>query len=238
MVCPDRGDGWNLEGQLPTWYKGPVIRLGRDPGPDGIALTQFRGVAAHHATITAYDGQSVQITAIGAHIVRVASHMNEDWSQVQPINGNVYLNDGDIIHLGTLNRGCRLKFITCKPLEWRQSQLVALNENTEQELVYHDFKPLQVSTRGDVPKWFIITILATACVVMGVVIGIYFDSSRDPIAAFGPIYEEYNHYKVIDIYKELPKPILNGYKEPFRAFVMTPNVEAAGFTGLDDNFVE
>ena len=34
----------------------------------------------------------------------------------------------------------------------------------------------------------------------------YFDSSRDPIAAFGPIYEEYNHYKVIDIYKNFPNP--------------------------------
>ena len=230
--------GGNLEGQLPTWYKGPVIRIGRDPGPDGISLTQFRGVAAHHATITAYDGQSVQMTSIGAHIVRVANHINEDWSQVQPINGNVYLNDGDIIHLGSLTRGCRLRFITCKPLEWRESRLVALNENSEQELAYHDFKPVQVSTRGGIPKWFIPTILAAAVAAIFSVVGIVLDKQRDPIAAFGPIFEEYDHYKIIDIYKKPERPILNGYKEPFRAFVMTPNAEASGFTGLDDEFEE
>ena len=228
--------GGNLEGQLPTWYKGPVIRMGRDPGPDGIALTQFRGVAAHHATITAYDGQSVQITSIGAHIVRVANHINEDWNQVQPINGNVYLNDGDVIHLGSLNRGCRLRFITCKPLEWRQSRLVAVNENEEQELVYQDFKPLQVSTTAGMPKWFIPVFLSIAFATITVIGSYFLNELRDPIAAFGPVFEEYDHYKAIDIYKELPKPILNGYKEPFRAFVMTPNADAAGFEGLEDDF--
>ena len=230
--------GGSLEGQLPTWYKGPVIRIGRDPGADGISLTQYRGIAAHHATITAYDGQSVQITSIGTHIVRVANHINEDWEQVQPISGNVYLNDGDVIHLGTLNRGCRLRFLTCKPLEWRQSRLVALNENEEQELIYHDFKPIQVSANEGVPKWFYWALILMAGSTITIIVGFILNQQRDPIAAFGPIYEEYDHYQAIDIYKEIPKPILEGYKEPFRAFVMTPNAKQAGFDGLDDAFEE
>jgi hypothetical protein len=228
--------GGALESQLPVWYKGPVIRIGQEPGPDGIILKNFRGIAAHHATITAYDGNTVQITSIGSHVVRVAGHINEDWEHVQAINGNVYLNDRDVIHLGSLNRGCRLRFITCKPLEWRESRLIAVNENQGDDLVYNDFKPIQVDTLKGMPKWFIPFALFSALILASGIIAQFISLKNDPISAFGPKFDGYDHYQVINIEKPLERVALEGYREPFRAFVMAPNAEQANITNLADNF--
>ena len=68
--------------QGPIWFKGPVIRIGRNPGPGEMSLSSYQGVAELHATIEAYDGQTIMLSAIEPYEVRVAPHANVDWRHV------------------------------------------------------------------------------------------------------------------------------------------------------------
>ena len=59
-------------------HRGPVVRLGAEPGPGELKLDGYRGLEARHATITAYDRARVEIapcpsgTAALVHLPAVA----------------------------------------------------------------------------------------------------------------------------------------------------------------------
>ena len=52
--------------------QGPVVRIGVNPGPGGLALAGYRGLDQRQAVITAYEGGKVSIAAVGANQVRTA----------------------------------------------------------------------------------------------------------------------------------------------------------------------
>ena len=37
------------------WFQGPLVRIGKRAGADGMNLQSYQGVATVHATIQAYD---------------------------------------------------------------------------------------------------------------------------------------------------------------------------------------
>ena len=54
--------------------RGPVVRIGANPGPGGLKLTGYRGLDGRQAVITAYAGGEVSISPVGSNQVRVAPH--------------------------------------------------------------------------------------------------------------------------------------------------------------------
>ena len=100
--------------QGPIWYQGPVIRIGRNPGAGGMNLGSYQGVAELHATIESYEGHTIKLSPVEPNVVRVAPHENVNWSHVYPISEPVKLAEGDIIHIGSLERGSRFRFATDK----------------------------------------------------------------------------------------------------------------------------
>ena len=53
-----------LSMQASLWFQGPLVRIGKRPGADGMGLQSYPGVATVHATIQAYDGNRVVLSHI------------------------------------------------------------------------------------------------------------------------------------------------------------------------------
>ena len=132
--------------------RGPVVRLGANPGPGGVRLTGYRGIDDRQAVITVYDGAHVSIAPVGLNQVRVATHQNVEWSELLPIQKRADLFPGSVVHLGPPNRGCTFMFIEARRLgDWQQKQIVTLDEQAQ--LV--DAGAGKIDTTAGRPWWFI-----------------------------------------------------------------------------------
>jgi hypothetical protein len=79
--------------------RGPAVRIGANPGPEGLKLEGYRGIDDRHAVITAYNESEVTIAPVGPNQVRVSPHEHVDWNEIHPIRGPVHLSAGCAIHL-------------------------------------------------------------------------------------------------------------------------------------------
>ena len=84
---------------------GPTIHIGMNPGPTGFKLEGYRGLDGRQAVITVYSGSSISIAPIGNLQTRVSNDQHVNWNDIHPINGPVYLSEGDVVHLGPPGRG-------------------------------------------------------------------------------------------------------------------------------------
>ena len=73
-------------------FRGPVVRVGGNPGPGGMRLTGYRGLDQRQCVVTAYDGGTVSVAPVGANQVRLAPHPNVQWKDINPIRGPEYLS--------------------------------------------------------------------------------------------------------------------------------------------------
>ena len=106
--------------------RGPVIRIGANPGPGGFTLTGYRGLDARQCVITAYAGGSASIAPVGTNQVRMAPHANVNWPDIDPIPGPEYLSPGCALHLGPVGRGATIEFVKAEKFgQWEQGQLLS-----------------------------------------------------------------------------------------------------------------
>ena len=134
-----------LSKQGPMWFQGPVIRMGKQPGVSGMSLRSYQGVATVHATIQAYNGSQITLSGIEPHEVRVANHERVNWAQVRPLRKGVYLNQGDVVHVGALDKGCCFKFLRAKTFEWRQTQMLSNTDQSQDQLVYNQIETTRIN---------------------------------------------------------------------------------------------
>ena len=90
--------------------RGPVVRIGANPGPGGLKTEGYRGLDDRHAVITCYDGGAVSIAPVGGNPVRVGPHEFVQWGELQPIQKPVHLSEGNAVHIGPLERGATFVF--------------------------------------------------------------------------------------------------------------------------------
>lgn len=210
--------------------RGPVVRMGAAPGPGGLKLEGVRGVDDRQAVITAYDGATVSIAPVGANQVRVSPHENVDWNELPPIHGPVYLSSLSAFHLGPPGRGCTAVFVECRRLGvWEQHNLVseaAAVDQTESEVKAID------AARGR-PAWFIpglvmiglaLTVAISASIIRG------FVRKIEPI---GPTDQGEEYYQFVEATEPLDPALKEGFNQPFKDFVMTPNALAANRKELE-----
>ncbi len=214
--------------------RGPVVRLGRNPGPGGLRLDGYRGLDERQAVITAYDGGSVSIAPVGRNQVRVAPHENQDWKTIQPIHQPVYLSPGDACHLGPPERGVTFIFVEARRLGvWEQRRI--LSDASQASPGLQPSSVRELDTHRGRPAWFIPAILVTAlATTVGVAVSVvrYFKREVEPL---GPVVEGQEVYKRVDTLEQqapLDPELKEGIDQAFHDFVMVPNAEQADWPAL------
>ncbi|MFZ5475154.1 MAG: hypothetical protein ACOZNI_00135 [Myxococcota bacterium] len=86
--------------------RGPLVRVGADPGPAGLRLDGRRGLADTHVVIELLDGR-VLVTPVGAAVVRVADD-EASLDRALPLREPTWVAPGAVIELGSPPRATRL----------------------------------------------------------------------------------------------------------------------------------
>jgi hypothetical protein len=228
--------------------RGPVVRLGANPGPGGVQLTGYRGLDARQCVITAYKGGSAAVAPVGNNQVRVAPHANVKWKEIDPIPGPVYLTDNCAIHLGPVGRGATVEFVECRRFgTWERGRLASEVEQSSagaaaagsRGAVPQSFDARKVGTvrASTAPIWFMgcLFLLMGTTFVLLISIGGYQWATRE-VVSLGPVEEGYEFYESVDLTTTALNPDLyKGLEKPFFDFVMRHNQEVAGTAqkGLD-----
>jgi hypothetical protein len=208
--------------------RGPVVRLGANPGPGGLKLDGYRGLDDRQAVISAYDGGSVSIGPVGTNQVRVASHENVAWAEVQTLRAPVYLNPGDAFHLGPPGRGVTAIFVEARRLGlWEQRRI--LSEAADAEPDFQDSQVGRLDTSAGRPVWFIPALLTMSLFFMGGILASVLTDLQEEVPLLGPTDEGKEYYTRADVadIPPLSEELRVGLNEAFHDFVMAPNAEAA-----------
>jgi hypothetical protein len=219
-----------LDGPLATQpeqvYRGPVVRMGANPGPGGVTLQGYRGLNGRHAVITAYDGGSVAIDAVGNAQVRVAPHANLDWADVDVLVGAVYLSDNDTVHLGSPGRGITFQFVRAQRLGvWEERRILSDASQATPEVQPTNIQEL--STQGGIPTWFIGGVVLVGLVTVVAVLASLIKVHTREIAGLGPVDEGREYYDLVPMTAVVNSDLREGLQQPFEDFVMAHNAEAA-----------
>lgn len=211
--------------------RGPVVRIGANPGPGGLKVEGYRGLDDRQAVITAYDGGTVAIAPVGNNQVRVAPHGNVDWSEVLPIRGPTYLDRDAVFHLGPPGRGATLLFAECRRLGvWEQQNILSEASQLSPGVQPSNVKELD-TTRG-VPKWFIPATLILVMVAATALVVPLVGEWRRKIAELGPVDDGQEYYTFASLAEPVAEELQEGLNQPFADFVMAPDAEAAKWPGL------
>lgn len=217
--------------------RGPIVRLGADPGPGGLKLGGYRGLDARQCVITAYTGGTAAVAPVGANQVRLAPHPNVNWSEIDPVTGPQYLTPNCAIHLGPVGRGATIEFINCRRLgEWRAGVLASDRSDAPlrgQVPAAYDVRRAGQIASSQAPFWFLgcTTLMATsASALMGVIAIWWF--TIEHFEPLGPVEPGIEFYDSVDLDKMKPDELLlEGLEQPYYKFVMEPNIVAAHAEG-------
>lgn len=215
--------------------RGPVVRIGANPGPSGLKLDGYRALDDRQAVITAYDGGTVAIAPVGTNQVRMAPHENVDWNDIQPIRGPVFLSPGCAIHLGPPGRGATATFIECQRLgEWEQRAILSDSSQVEPE-DSQTSEVRQLDPGKRFPWWVVPGFLAILMLFVGGLGILVFVGTLIAVDPLGPVDEGEETYAYEAIYKEteVNTELYKGVEQAFHEFVMKPNIEASGWAELE-----
>ncbi|MCB9683586.1 MAG: transglycosylase SLT domain-containing protein [Alphaproteobacteria bacterium] len=232
--------------------RGPVVRLGGNPGPGGFKLGGYRGLDARQAVITAYTGGSASVAPVGTNQVRLAPHPNVNWQEIDPINGPEYLSPGCAIHLGPVGRGATIEYIECRRLGlWQEGRLaseasdvpegqIAAGSSVQRNVrvgaipAAYDARRVGRIQTSFAPVWFLgCSFLMTtgAAGIIGIA-GAFFFLLRE-VKPLGPEDEGYEFYESVAVEQldTIDPRLYTGLEQPYIKFVMEPNIAAAGLAG-------
>ena len=228
-------------------FQGPMVRIGANPGPGGMALNGYRGIDARQAVITAYSEGEATVGPVGTNQVRLAPHANVDWKAIDPLTGPEYLNKGAAIHLGPVGRGATVEFVRVEKLGvWTQGRVGSAVDSVKSVSVSAPVSgarkaaPQRSVARiaaATLPIWIVGCLgLFVAVVAAGVLIAVYVGGPV--IEKLGPTVEGEEFYEEIGDPKKaletIDEKVLEGLHEPFRRFVGKPSAELAKGAGRSD----
>ncbi|MBM4368236.1 MAG: transglycosylase SLT domain-containing protein [Deltaproteobacteria bacterium] len=225
-----------LQWQGDIVMRGPVVRIGSSPGPNGLKLDGYRALDDRHAVISAYQGGTVQIAPVGPNQVRMAPHENVDWGEIQPLRVPTFLSEGCAVHLGPPGRGATFTFVECRRLGvWTQQALLSEAAEADPSVgieAKSQVQTLDIAKR--IPLWFVpIVGLMVLMTCSGVGLIAVIALQRD-VEQLGPSDPGQDYYDYGDVFAEttvnanLKANTGNG----FVAFVSATNAELAGDPSL------
>lgn len=211
-----------LQGEIVC--RGPVIRMGANPGPGGLDLSAYRGLDDRQAVISAYDGSTVQLAPVGSNQVRMAPHANVDWAEMQPLRKPAYLTDGSAFHLGPIGRGVTVEFLECRRLGvWEQQRILSDGSDVSPDVQPSDVKELR--TNRSVPVWFW---GGTVALGLGITVAVLLSIiGTRTVNKLGPQDQGTEYYEVATTEVETNAMLLEGFAQPWMFFVQEPNARLA-----------
>ncbi len=223
--------------------RGPIIRIGANPGPGGFPLNGYRGLDARQCVITAYDGGSAAVAPVGTNQVRLAPHSNVNWRDIDPITGPEYLSPACAVHLGPIGRGATIEFVRCERFgQWQQGALLSeaadVNAMGGPQGLARGAVPASFDARrvnrvasSSAPFWFLgcTTLMAGVTTAMILLIGAFQFLGVERVPP-GPVEEGLEFYKSVDAsqFTEDNVLLLKGLEQGYFAFIAGPNIDAAG----------
>lgn len=223
--------------------RGPVIRLGANPGPGGVQLSGYRGLDARQCVITAYTGGSASVAPVGTNQVRLAPHSNVNWRDIDPISGPEYLTPHCALHLGPVGRGATIEFVRCEKFgQWQEGALASEAAVVPGEAAVaprpggpvpasYDARRVGKVRTSLAPFWFLgcTTVMAMSTTAAVLLLGLANFMLVDRSAP-GPVEEGMEFYQSVDAstFTEQDEMLLKGLDQGYYAFVVGPNIEAAG----------
>jgi hypothetical protein len=205
--------------------RGPVVRIGANPGPGGLRLDGYRGIDDRQAVISAYDGGTVSIAPVGVNQVRVAPHEHVNWDEILVLQKPVFLSPGSVFHLGPSNRGCTAVFVEARRLGvWEQQRILS-----DAAQASPDVQPSNVATLDaghGRPKWFLPALLSLPLLTaVGIGAKLLTDYVRKP-KGLGPVEAGFEVYQRVELDKvQLDTSSFAGIDQAFANFVMRPNAD-------------
>lgn len=250
-----------LSGMGEQVFRGPVVRIGAEPGPGGFKLAGYRGLDKRHAVIQAYDHGTASIAPVGTNQVRMAPHAHVNWKEIEPMSGPEYLSEGCALHFGPVGRGATLEFVELRKLGvWQTGGLasVAASANVAQgdalgkkrnvpmaagnpgaPPAAYDARQSTSLETSSVPIWFIgcMFLMSAAAVTTMAVIAIMIFVKPPP--GLGPVEDGEDLYEFATI-EAVDQNLLDGLGQGYLDFIAKPNSDAAGRQALarEDNFDE
>ncbi len=237
-------------------FRGPVVRIGAEPGAGGFRLAGYRGLDKRHAVITAYDQGTATIAPVGSNQVRMAPHQHVDWKEIDPMSGPEYLSEGCALHLGPVNRGCTVEFVECRKLGvWAQGNLasevqgasvasaadlgqsggipLAVNQPGAPPAAF-DARSASTISASSVPFWFVGCLFMMAASSVTVILAAVAITvvQVDELGPVKPGEEMYDYAALDEI--ELDENLLEGLQAGYLDFVMKPNAELSGKKRLEN----
>lgn len=219
-----------LQWQGDMVMRGPVVRMGSSPGPNGLRLDGYRALDDRHAVISAYEGGTVQIAPVGPNQVRMAPHENVDWNTIMPLRTPTFLSEGCAVHLGPPGRGATFTFLECRRLGvWQQQSILSeAAETNDAQAGGTQVQQLDLTKR--IPWWFIPAMMAMVAgtgSLLGLVVLIAFQ--RD-VEQLGPTDPGKDYYEYGDVFAEtsVNENLKSNTQNGYAAFVSAVNADAAG----------
>lgn len=225
-----------LQYQGDVVVRGPVVRIGSNPGPAGMKLDGYRALDDRHAVISAYQGGTIQIAPVGPNQVRMAPHENVDWETIQPIRGPVFLSDGCAVHLGPPGRGATFTFVECRRLGvWQQQAILSEVEDTVRGAEGQVGKAQTLDLRGRIPWWFIPGLASMAFGTLGVIALLVLVIAQTAPEPLGPKEDGKDYYEYGDVFSVAD--VDAGLRaantgDGFKDFVTSINADLAGDPAL------
>jgi hypothetical protein len=221
----------SFEGDLVL--RGPVVRIGANPGPGGLKLDGYRALDDRQAVVTAYDGGTASIAPVGTNQVRMAPHEHVDWNEVQPVRGPTFLSNGCALHFGPPGRGATALFVECRRLGvWEQRAILSDASQVDPDVRPTEVKELDATKRF--PWWVIPGFLGVLMTFVGGLSVLVFAYLQVSVDALGPVDEGQERYTYEDAFAEKVEPSLyKGVEQAFDDFLMKPNREASGWKELE-----
>jgi hypothetical protein len=222
----------SFQGEMPL--RGPVIRMGANPGPGGLRLEGYRGLDDRQAVITAYDGGTASVAPVGTNQVRMAPHEHVDWNEIQPIRGPVFLSNGCALHFGPPGRGATALFLECKRLgAWEQGAILSDASQLSPDVQPTEVRQLDAAKRF--PWWIIPGALSILMLFVSALGGLLFIFLQKDVDRLGPVDEGKDTYDYEESYTEkVNVELYKGVQQAFNEFVMKPNAAAANWKELED----
>ncbi len=228
----------SFQGDMPI--RGPVIRLGANPGPGGLRLEGYRGLDDRQAVITAYDGGTASVAPVGPNQVRMAPHEHVDWTEVQAIRGPVYLSPGCAIHFGPPERGATAVFLECRRLgAWEQGAILSDASQLQPDVQPTEVRELDASKRF--PLWVIPIALAILTMFVTALAGVLFVFLQRDVDRLGPVDDGQEDFGCRGteaceevLTQKVDDTLLQGVEQAFMDFLMRPNIEASGWKELEN----
>lgn len=208
---------------------GPTIRMGRAPGPGGLAFAGAALLDATHAVLDVTGGLAVLYPS-GDGVVYVADSAGELGRGV-PVREPPRIGAGTCIHLGPLHRGVALRVDAVRRVGARAAPRTLVADTTAFLRGGHartevGRRPHDVLIAGAFVGLAVVAVVAAS---------LWFVLGQRAVDPLGPVLDTEERYAAVGPDEPVDAGMREALAQGVQAFVMAPNAAAAAWPALEED---